>query len=48
MIPQWDRGVQYASTESMVRLEQVQAQVRMSAIGTPYDKAKAESCMVLS
>jgi len=38
-----DRGVQYASTEYIARLEQVQAQVSMSATGNPYDNAKAES-----
>jgi transposase InsO family protein len=38
-----DRGVQYASTEYIARLEQVPAQVSMSATGNPYDNAKAES-----
>lgn len=38
-----DRGVQYASSEYIARLEQVQAQVSMSATGNPYDNAKAES-----
>jgi putative transposase len=38
-----DRGVQYASTEYIARLEQAQAQVSMSATGNPYDNAKAES-----
>lgn len=38
-----DRGVQYASTEYIARLEQVPAQVSMSATGNPYDHAKAES-----
>jgi putative transposase len=38
-----DRGVQYASTEYIARLEQAHAQVSMSATGNPYDNAKAES-----
>jgi putative transposase len=38
-----DRGVQYASTEYIARLEQARAQVSMSATGNPYDNAKAES-----
>lgn len=38
-----DRGVQYASTAYIARLEQAQAQVSMSATGNPYDNAKAES-----
>jgi len=38
-----DRGVQYASTEYVARLEQVQARMSMSATGNPYDNAKAES-----
>jgi putative transposase len=38
-----DRGVQYASTEYVARLDQVHAQVSMSATGNPYDNAKAES-----
>jgi putative transposase len=38
-----DRGVQYASTEYVARLEQAQAQVSMSATGNPSDNAKAES-----
>jgi transposase InsO family protein len=38
-----DRGVQYASTAYIARLEQAQAQVSMSATGNPYDHAKAES-----
>ena len=38
-----DRGVQYASTEYIARLEQAQAQVSMAAPGNPYDHAKAES-----
>ena len=38
-----DRGVQYASTEYVARLDQVQTQVSMSATGNPYDNAKAES-----
>jgi putative transposase len=38
-----DRGVQYASTEYVARLRGVEAQVSMSAVGNPYDNAKAES-----
>jgi len=38
-----DRGVQYASTAYMERLHSVQAQISMSAVGNPYDNAKAES-----
>jgi putative transposase len=38
-----DRGVQSASTVSVERLGSVQAQVSRSAIGNPYDNAKAES-----
>jgi putative transposase len=39
-----DRGVQYASTESVSRLEEIGARVSMSATGNPYDNAQAESC----
>jgi putative transposase len=38
-----DRGVQYASTEYVARLRSVEAQVSMSAVGNPYENAKAES-----
>ena len=38
-----DRGVQYASTEYITRLEQAPARVSLSATGNPYDTAKAES-----
>ena len=38
-----DRGVQYASTAYVQRLESVGARVSMSAVGNPYDNAKAES-----
>jgi len=38
-----DRGVQYASTAYVHRLESVGARVSMSAVGNPYDNAKAES-----
>ena len=38
-----DRGVHYASAEYVARLRSVQAQVSMSAIGNPYEHAKAES-----
>ena len=38
-----DRGVQYASHEYVARLHDVEAHVSMSALGNPYDNAKAES-----
>jgi putative transposase len=38
-----DRGVQYASTEYVARLEAVGAQISMAAVGNPYENAKAES-----
>jgi putative transposase len=38
-----DRGVQYASSEYIARLQSIEAQVSMSAVGNPYDNAKAES-----
>jgi len=38
-----DRGVQYASTAYVKRLQSVQAHISMSAVGNPYDNAKAES-----
>jgi transposase InsO family protein len=38
-----DRGVQYASTEYVSRLQEIGARVSMSAAGNPYDNAKAES-----
>ena len=38
-----DRGVQYASTAYVQRLESIGARVSMSAVGNPYDNAKAES-----
>ena len=38
-----DRGVQYASTEYVARLHSIEAYVSMSALGNPYDNAKAES-----
>jgi putative transposase len=38
-----DRGVQYASTAYVERLLNMQAQISMSAVGNPYDNAKAES-----
>jgi transposase InsO family protein len=38
-----DRGVQYASTEYVARLHSIEAQVSMSAVGNPYENAKAES-----
>ncbi len=38
-----DRGVQYASAEYVARLEGAGARLSMSAVGNPYDNAKAES-----
>ena len=38
-----DRGVQYASTAYVARLQQAGAAISMSAKGNPYDNAKAES-----
>ena len=38
-----DRGVQYASTEYVARLQSLGTQVSMSAVGNPYENAKAES-----
>jgi len=38
-----DRGVQYASAPYIARLHDAGAQVSMSAVGNPYDNAKAES-----
>ena len=38
-----DRGVQYASTEYVSRLEEIGARASMSATGNPYDNAKADS-----
>jgi putative transposase len=38
-----DRDVQYASAEYVARLERVGARISMSAVGNPYDNAKAES-----
>jgi transposase InsO family protein len=38
-----DRGVQYASTEYVARLEQIGAHLSMSAVGDPYDNAKPQA-----
>ncbi len=38
-----DRGVQYASREYVEQLQKIGAQISMSAVGNPYDNAKAES-----
>lgn len=38
-----DRGVQYASTEYVTRLEEAGARISMTAVGNPYENAKAES-----
>lgn len=38
-----DRGVQYASREYIEQFQTIGAQISMSAVGNPYDNAKAES-----
>lgn len=38
-----DHGVQYASAAYGERLQSVQAQISMAAVGNPYENAKAES-----
>jgi transposase InsO family protein len=38
-----DQGVQYASSEYVLRLEKAGAQISMAAVGNPYENAKAES-----
>jgi putative transposase len=38
-----DRGVQYASSEYIARLEEAGALISMAATGNPYENAKAES-----
>jgi putative transposase len=38
-----DRGVQYASHDSIEHLQAIGAHISMSAVGNPYDNAKAES-----
>ena len=38
-----DRGVQYASHEYIEQLQAIGAHISMSAVGNPYDNAKAES-----
>jgi putative transposase len=38
-----DRGMQYASQEYIEQLQAIEAQISMSAVGNPYDNAKAES-----
>jgi len=38
-----DQGVQYASGEYVLRLEDSGAQISMAAVGNPYENAKAES-----
>ena len=43
MIHHSDRGVQYASSEYIERLEKSGAQISMAAVGNPYENAKAES-----
>jgi transposase InsO family protein len=43
VIPHADRGVLYASHEYSEQLQAMEAQSRRSAVGNPYDNAKAES-----
>ena len=38
-----DRGVQYASHDSVEQLKQIDVQISMSSVRNPYDNAKAES-----
>lgn len=38
-----DQGVQYASSEYVLRLQEAGAQISMAAVGNPYENAKAES-----
>jgi putative transposase len=38
-----DQGVQYASSEYVLRLEEARALISMAAVGNPYENAKAES-----
>ena len=38
-----DRGVQYASTAYVARLDGIGAHISMAATGNPYENAKAES-----
>jgi putative transposase len=38
-----DQGVQYASREYVLRLEEASAKISMAAMGNPYENAKAES-----
>ena len=38
-----DRGVQYASHDYVEQLQLIGAQISLSAVGNPYDNAKAES-----
>jgi transposase InsO family protein len=43
MIHHSDRGVQYASSEYVLRLEEAGAQISMAAVGNPYENARVES-----
>lgn len=38
-----DQGVQYASSEYVLRLKEAGARISMAAVGNPYENAKAES-----
>jgi putative transposase len=43
MIHHSDQGVQYASSEYVLRLQEIGAQISMASVGNPYENAKAES-----
>ena len=43
MIHHSDRGVQYASGDSVARLEGIGARISKAATGNPYENAQAES-----
>jgi transposase InsO family protein len=43
LIHQSDQGVQYASSEYVLRLEEVSVRINMASVGNPYEKSKAES-----
>jgi putative transposase len=38
-----DQGVQYASSEYVLRLEETGAQISMAPVGNPYENAQVES-----
>ena len=43
MIHHSDQGVQYASSEYVLRLAETGAQISMAAVGNPYENAQVES-----